>query len=57
LLKATKAIKGQDLIIIANLQAKDIIVILKVNINATKEKAKYKTKLSEDSAKKRIRLN
>jgi hypothetical protein len=58
LLKVIKATKGQDLTIIANLQVKDLIIVtLKVNINAIKEKAKYKTKLSENGARKRIRLN
>jgi len=59
LLKAIVAIKGQDFIIIANLQAKDIIVIIfKANVYTIKAEFKYKPKLSEDRpSKKRSKLN
>ena len=59
MLKAIVAIKGQDFIIIANLQAKDIIVVIfKANIHATKAEFKYKLKLSKDKpSKKRSKLN
>ena len=57
LLEATAAIKWQDLITIASLQAKDIIVI-KANVYATKAKTRYKTKSSEHSpSKKKFKLN
>jgi hypothetical protein len=53
------AIKGRDLIVIANLQVKDIIaVIFKANVHAIKAKTGYKTKSSKDSLnKKRSKLN
>ena len=59
MLKVIIAIKGRDFIIIANLQVKDIIVIIfKANIYAIKVKFKYKLKLSEDKpSKKKSKLN
>ena len=57
MLEAIAAIKGQDLTIIANLQAKDTIII-KANIYAIKAKTRYKTKSSEYSlSKKKFKLN
>jgi hypothetical protein len=57
LLEAIAIIKGHNLITIANLQAKDIIII-EANIYAIKAKTRYKTKSSKYSpSKKKFKLN
>ena len=57
LLEVIVAIKGQDFTIIANLQAKDTIII-KANIYAIKAEFKHKLKLSKDKpSKKKSKLN